>query len=1249
MNSTSILTGSFKKIICAFLFLVSSVIADAQPVLDWYKQTVSGSSEVSREILVDKFNNVYVSGELSGLVDFDDGPGILQYQTEFSKSFFVCKYNPSGSLIWMKTLDLKSNHRIFVDDSCNVIVVGNFSGVVDFDPDSGIFNLNATGGALYLLKLDSAGTFIWARNLDTLGNTNSSGFIKGDSQGNLYIASLISSLSKTIIVKYDNAGTLLWEKSFGISIFSLRMMNVDDSGNVFIGGVFSSIVDFDPDAGTAMLDASLGAIFITKLNSMGALTWAKNFGGVNYPVAMAIAEGSNKIIVTGRLANAADFDPGIDSTILIPPGSYYIPFFVQFDSLGNFLWANTINGYSECNAICTDNLGNIVMTGYFNGVVDFDPDTSVFNLPYFGSGVTFVCKFNPDGNFVNAVSFGNRFGFSIAAGLNNDVFITGNFKEIVDMDPSGATFNLQTEMDYSIFINKLDSSFNFQWAQSIVGSEIYVLGSHSDDNGNSYSSGVFYGTVDLDPDSALVLFESANEDKIFIRKISTTGEMTWVKIVEGTFSRTFHVLKSDNDGNLFLLGVLAGPSDLDPGPGVYNLNVPVNSQGAYFILKLDSSGNFVWAKVISNIPNSVSDTVNYISDMVVDGSGSIILSGTFQTLLDADPGAGTYNITSPDYYDVYILKLNSSGIFEWVKQIGNPNDYEESNSLKLDGFGNIYLSGYFIDEVDFDPGPGIFLEYPNDWAPSFILKLNPKGEFIWVRQISFYDYNGSNTYTPELEVTEDGTWYATALFEGCLDFDPGIGIDTAWAVTNGTNYYISKWSSSGSLIWKVITPQIFNSSSITPISMCVDYSNNLYCSAPESNFINIYMLNDSGGTSFQSSLLGKGFLFDGIDHQNNLYTTNYISRDYNFDFYGGGSPVILSGTADIVIAKYNAGNPACSVSPTGIASNVVGNTLCLGQDAVLTQLGGMLSAGGNFKWYTDSCGGTLIGNGPSTVVSPTDTTTYFLRTEDSCGVSTCLSITLFIDTPPAPPTITGNGLFCSGDSIVLDAGPGFSGYVWSTGSLVQTTPITSNGQYQVTVTDVNGCTSSTSINATTYPDPPVAVSPSSYAEMCLGDSVQFIATFDPDYTYQWYVNSTPILGANNYYFNAFSSGRYSAMVTDLNMCDSVSNSVRVRIVCFPPMEDEVKISGEDIFEGPAFYANYDGIYEKLNISAIKLKGLNYALQIIDLSGRVIFDSMGRIENFSINKAINCSSFANSMYMVTVKTESEQLKTKFVKY
>ncbi|MBL0097201.1 MAG: hypothetical protein IPP46_12475 [Bacteroidetes bacterium] len=120
----------------------------------------------------------------------------------------------------------------------------------------------------------------------------------------------------------------------------------------------------------------------------------------------------------------------------------------------------------------------------------------------------------------------------------------------------------------------------------------------------------------------------------------------------------------------------------------------------------------------------------------------------------------------------------------------------------------------------------------------------------------------------------------------------------------------------------------------------------------------------------------------------------------------------------------------------------------------------------NWKWYSDSCGGNLVGTGTSIAVSPVVTTTYFARGEGGCAVSgLCGSITITVNPIPAP-VISGASTFCPGNSATLDAGT-FSSYNWSTGATTQNITVSTTGTFSVTVTNAFGCTEtvSTTINA----------------------------------------------------------------------------------------------------------------------------------------------------------------------------------------
>lgn len=106
-----------------------------------------------------------------------------------------------------------------------------------------------------------------------------------------------------------------------------------------------------------------------------------------------------------------------------------------------------------------------------------------------------------------------------------------------------------------------------------------------------------------------------------------------------------------------------------------------------------------------------------------------------------------------------------------------------------------------------------------------------------------------------------------------------------------------------------------------------------------------------------------------------------------------------------------------SIVPNGILGS---SAICSGDNTTLTIDGGFLGAGGVFRWYSGTCGGVLVGTGTSITVSPTVTTTYFVRAEGTCNTTACASVTVAINTLSVAPTgITGTSTICQGSSTTL--------------------------------------------------------------------------------------------------------------------------------------------------------------------------------------------------------------------------------------
>ena len=371
-----------------------------------------------------------------------------------------------------------------------------------------------------------------------------------------------------------------------------------------------------------------------------------------------------------------------------------------------FEWAKSIGGqnYDDANSIVLDAQGNVYVTGRFQKFVgtevDFDPSAGVYNIAAIGQYDAFVVKLNSNGEFLWAKNFGGSgvavTATSITVDSNGNVYTTGFFPYTVDFDPSiTAEFFLTAENQFGnastdIYISKLDSNGNFVWAKRI-GAQFFEAGVAitNDSNDNIYISGKFAGTVDFDPNGGTAELTGVSSSSGFILKLNSSGNFIWAKSIAGAGVEVVTAITVDVSGNVFATGNFKSATDLDPGAAVFK----ITGDGA-FILKLDSGGNFVFAKGFTG--NSNLDC----SSIKVDASGNIFTTGTFQQTADFDPSIATFNLTGIyGNADVFITKLNNLGSFVWAKKI-HSRARDNCTALALDNLGNAYIAAY-IATADF--------------------------------------------------------------------------------------------------------------------------------------------------------------------------------------------------------------------------------------------------------------------------------------------------------------------------------------------------------------------------------------------------------------------------------------------------------------------------------------------------------------------------------------------------------------------
>lgn len=415
------------------------------------------------------------------------------------------------------------------------------------------------------------------------------------------------------------------------------------------------------------------------------------------------------------------------------------------------------------------------------------------NLLLISFGLASLQCFSQANNFAYAKKMGGAFGdagYAITTDANGNIFTTGYYQGTVDFDPNGGTANLPSNGGTEAFVQKLSPAGNLIWAKQIGGSG-YEYGNAiaADAAGNIITGGVFETTVDFDPGNGVVNYTSAGFGDGFVQKLDAAGNFKWATRIGGTDADAVYAIANDSYGNIYAAGVFGGTVDFDPGAGTSSLTS--NGDMDVFILKLDSSGSFIWVKQIGGAGTDGCKAI------ATDAAGAVFATGTFNATVDFDPSTNSFPLTSNGGSfngDIYVMKLDSGGGFLWANAMGSFGD-DIGYGMVTDAAGNVYTTGSFQSSVDFDPGTGVTTLITGGGGFNddvFVQKLDAGGNFIWARNM------GGTSDDRGYAITRDmwGNIYTTG-FHSDGDFDPGNAVFTL----TGSGTFISKLDASGNFVW----------------------------------------------------------------------------------------------------------------------------------------------------------------------------------------------------------------------------------------------------------------------------------------------------------------------------------------------------------------------------------------------------------------------------------------------------------------
>ncbi len=167
-----------------------------------------------------------------------------------------------------------------------------------------------------------------------------------------------------------------------------------------------------------------------------------------------------------------------------------------------------------------------------------------------------------------------------------------------NMKPQISFGNILLPLYFSVCIITNAQTPTYEWAKAIGGTGFDFGNAVAVDRetGDVYTTGVFSSTVDFDPGAGVYKLTSAGANDIFITKSNAAGRFVWALRMGGDLNDSGFSIAVDASANVYVTGQFSNSVDFDPGDGKFNLT----SAGLadVFILKMDVSGNFIWAKSI---------------------------------------------------------------------------------------------------------------------------------------------------------------------------------------------------------------------------------------------------------------------------------------------------------------------------------------------------------------------------------------------------------------------------------------------------------------------------------------------------------------------------------------------------------------------------------------------------------------------------------------------------------------------------
>jgi hypothetical protein len=456
--------------------------------------------------------------------------------------------------------------------------------------------------------------------------------------------------------------------------------------------------------------------------------WVRTVNGLTMDECLDVAVSANTgfIYTTGYFSNSADFLTGPDSLII--ESSFSCAYVCKYNVHGDIIWLRTLSstdGTSQGNGIAVDANDNVIVTGGFDGTVDFDPSDTAEVILTESNRDAFVWKLDQHGNFQWVKKVHSSYeasAYGVTADTSNNIVFSGLFTGSISMF---GDFNL-SDNDNRGYICKLDSAGEFIWVNALtdVPGDIYPSVVRSDADNNYYVTGAYV--------------QNSSPTIGFLQKVTSTGEDSW------------RVELGNPSGVGFINDVVCTPYGLFACGSFKNQAIIGGAMGSHLVY---SNGPFFDAVVFKLLPGNGQPIWSTVFGSSADDSGSAIHMDANGNVYVAGRFKGTANYANipqatitANGSDVYVWKLGNDGEGVGAYTLTNPVADEITATAIYTAYdGAIYVSGRSYGTTDFDQDPVDVEEHSSlGMADGFLHRTTDCDAFLQPPTQEFYFCQGDS-------------------------------------------------------------------------------------------------------------------------------------------------------------------------------------------------------------------------------------------------------------------------------------------------------------------------------------------------------------------------------------------------------------------------------------------------------------------------------------------------------------------------